>query len=288
MKYGLQLVPAWSHRHSVENVSKFLLESALEAEDSGWDGFFLWDHLFFTWAPVPIPDSWSVISAIAVKTNTIKLGTNVTPVTRRRPQVLAKQLVTIDQISDGRVILGAGLGGSGQDNSAGEEFTAFNEPSNYKCLAKIADEALDVVEGLWSGKPFSYNGEFYKVSNVTFQPTPIQKPRIPIWIGAIKEPALRRAAKYDGWITGGPCPSVGDPGLSFKEVADKINQINKYRQPGSKYDVVYAFEFQDDNNENFIRNAEEINVTWLLDIVSAIRFSKRSEALKYIRKGPLQ
>lgn len=288
MKYGLQLVPAWSHRNSVENVSKFLLESALEAEDSGWDGFFLWDHLFFTWAPVPIPDSWSVISAIAVKTNTIKLGTNVTPVTRRRPQVLAKQLVTIDQISDGRVILGAGLGGSGQDNSAGEEFTAFNEPSNYKCLAKIADEALDVVEGLWSGKPFSYNGEFYKVSNVTFQPTPIQKPRIPIWIGAIKEPALRRAAKYDGWITGGPCPSVGDPGLSFKEVADKINQINKYRQPGSKYDVVYAFEFQDDNNENFIRNAEEINVTWLLDIVSAIRFSKRSEALKYIRKGPLQ
>ncbi len=79
------MVPAWSPNNGVENVSSFLVDVAMDAEKSGWDGFFLWDHLYFTWAPAYIPDSWSVLSASAAKTNTIKLGTNVTPVTRRRP-----------------------------------------------------------------------------------------------------------------------------------------------------------------------------------------------------------
>lgn len=286
MKYGLQMVPAWSPNNGVENVSSFLVDVAMDAEKSGWDGFFLWDHLYFTWAPAYIPDSWSVLSASAAKTNTIKLGTDVTPVTRRRPQVLAKQIVTIDQISGGRVILGAGLGGDGQGKGAGEEFTSFGEPSKYRVLARKADEALEVISGLWSGDSFNYDGKFFKVQDVQFLPKPVQDPKIPIWIGAIKNPALRRAARYDGWITGGPCPSVGDPGLSFEEVSEKMKLIERHREHDVPFDLVYAFEFPETGMSDFISEAQGVQVSWMLDIVSALRFKTGEAALEYIHRGP--
>lgn len=287
MKYGLQFVQAWSPDVGVNNVSSFLVDAAVEAEKAGWNGFFLWDHLYFTWTPTPIPDSWSLLAAAAALTKKIILGTNVTALPRRRPQVLAKQLVTIDQISKGRIIFGAGLGGSGQGFDAGDEFTSFGEESKYRVLAGMCDEALDVITELWSGKSVKHYGKYYKVDNVTFQPTPIQKPRIPIWIGAIKNPALKRAARYDGWITGGPCPSIGDPGLTFQQVNKKMDRIKKYRTVDSPYDLVYASEFPEDRDEmqKFIGGARETATTWMLDIMSAIRFSGE-EALEHIRKGP--
>lgn len=285
MKYGLQLVQAWSPRNKVQNVSKFLLDAAITAEDAGWDGFYLWDHLYFTWAPVPVPDSWSVVAAAATHTKHIRLGTNVTAIPRRRPQVLAKQLATIDQLSDGRVILGAGLGGSGHEKGPGVEFSSFGEPENYRVLAKMTDEALDVITGLWKGEPLHHQGTYYKVDNVAFHPTPIQKPRIPIWIGAIKNPALKRAAKYDGWITGGPCPSVGEQGLTYRQVEGKMNIIQKHRASTEPIEIVYGFEFPDAGVSDQISSAEESGVTWMLDIVSAMRFNG-PEALEYIKQGP--
>jgi len=286
MKYGLQVVQAWSPKNGVENVSKFLMNMAKEAEDAGWDGFFLWDHLYFTWVPVAIPDSWSILSAAAARTDKIYLGTNVTAVTRRRPQVLAKQLATIDQISDGRVILGAGLGGSGQQSGPGEEFTSFGEPADYKTLAKIADEALEVITGLWSGEPFYFDGQFFKLNQVTFQPTPIQDPRIPIWIGAVKDRALRRAARYDGWVTGGPCPSAGDKGINFEQLSEKMKLIKRYKEIPESYDVIYAFEFPNDDMDKYIEGAMGVGVTWMLDVISALRHGSGDKALAYIKRGP--
>lgn len=285
MKYGLQLVQSWSPRVGVNNVSQFLLDAATEVEKAGWDGFFLWDHLYFTWAPAPIPDSWTILAAAAAQTSSIRLGTNVTAVPRRRPQVLAKQLTTIDQISQGRTIFGAGLGGSGQESGPGEEFTSFGEPEKYTTLARMTDEALDVITKLWTGEPVNHHGRYYKVDNVTFQPTPVQQPRIPIWIGAIQNPALRRAARYDGWITGGPCPSVGDPGLTYQQVAEKMEIIKKHRTSKTPFNLVYGFEFPEKGLQDYIIGAKEVGVTWMLDIVSAMRFNGE-EALEYIRRGP--
>jgi alkanesulfonate monooxygenase SsuD/methylene tetrahydromethanopterin reductase-like flavin-dependent oxidoreductase (luciferase family) len=193
--------------------------------------------------------------------------------------------VTIDQISNGRVILGVGLGGSGQGKGAGEEFTSFGEPSDYQILAMIADEALNIITGLWSGEPVNHKGKYYTVENVTFQPTPVQKPRIPIWIGAVKNPALKRAAKYDGWITGGPCPSVRDPGLTYKQVSEKMNKLKHYRKSDDPFDLVYAFEFPEKEIMNYISGAREAEVTWMLDIISAIRFNCE-EAIEHIKRGP--
>lgn len=285
MKYGLQLVQAWSPGNGVDNVSAFLLKAAEEAEAGGWDGFFLWDHLYFSWAPCYMPDSWTVLSAAAARTDKIILGTNVTALPRRRPQVLAKQLVTVDQISNGRAVLGVGLGGSGEGGDAGDEFSSFGEESSYRVMGRMADEALEVITRLWSGDQVNYKGKYYTVRNAVFLPKPIQTPRIPIWVGAFADPALKRAARYDGWVTTGPCPSVALPGFSFEKVHEKMVMVEKYRKNDGPFDIVYAYEFPPGGVGEDISRAESVGVTWMLDILSAMRL-RGDETLNYIRNGP--
>jgi alkanesulfonate monooxygenase SsuD/methylene tetrahydromethanopterin reductase-like flavin-dependent oxidoreductase (luciferase family) len=222
-----------------------------------------------------------VLSAAAAKTDRIKLGTNVTPLPRRRPWILARQLATLDQISEGRVILGAGLGGDGQGRTAGEEFTRFGEKSHYQVLAEMCDESLDLLRLFWSGNEVNYSGKHYRVEKAEFLPKPIQEPSIPIWIGGNSKAALRRASRHDGWITGGPCPSVGDPGLSPLEVKRKADSI------GKKVEIAYAYEYSDDAEERreFLEETRDAGVDWSLDLVSAMRFNGEV-ALDYIKKGP--
>lgn len=288
MKFGLQVIHAWSRSPGrVENVSQYLVDLAVEAEEAGWEGFFLWDHLWFDWQPIPMADSWTVLAATAANTKRIRLGTHVTPITRRRPQILAKQLVTVDQISNGRVILGAGLGGTGQGSEAGEDFSPFREEARYSVLGEKCDEALEVITGLWSGEPFTYRGRHYTVEDVTFQPVPVQRPRIPIWIGGGRGRTFRRAAKYDGWITGGDNPSAGETGNTIEWVGDKIERIMGYRETDAPLDVGYQFEFPDDvgEMEDRVTKAEEAGITWFLDGIFGLRFNGE-KALEHIRKGP--
>ncbi len=276
MKHGLQLVHSWN----TGNLAQFLLDCAIEAEIAGWEGFFLWDHVLFTWAVSPLIDSWTVLAAAASQTDKIKLGTNVTPLPRRRPWILARQLATIDQLSGGRVILGAGLGGDGRSKTAGEEFTRFGEESKYRVLAEMCDESLELLKGFWSGEEVNFEGKHYHVEKATFTPSPVNG-AIPIWIGGNSRAALRRAGRHDGWVTGGPCPSVHDPGLSPYEVRVKAETI------GKKVDVVYAYEYPDSKEElnKMIRMSEDEGIEWSLDLVSALRYSPE-EALEYIRGGP--
>ena len=287
MKYGIQAIHAWSERAGVQNVSRFLVDLAVEAEKAGWEAFFLWDHLFFTWDTVPMPDPWTVLATIAGRTEKIRLGTTVTPVTRRRPQVLAKQLVTVDQISGGRVILGAGLGGEGTGPDAGREFSAFGEESRYGVLAEMADEALDVITGLWTGEPVDHRDKYYTVDGVAFQPKPVQKPRIPIWIGGNSPGALKRAARFDGWTTGGPAPSADQAGLSLDEVHEKTLRIMRHREADGPFDVSYMFEFPEDRKElkTLVDKAESAGVTWFLEGIFGLRCDGE-EALEIVRRGP--
>lgn len=287
MKFGLQVIHAWSKLpKGEENVPRFLLELAVKAEEAGWKAFLLWDHLFFPWV-VPMADPWTVLAAASSMTKRIKLGTTVTPITRRRPQVLAKQLATLDHLSNGRVVLGAGLGGDGKSGDAGREFSAFGEESRYTVLAEKADEALEIITGLWTGAPFTFKDRHYTVDDVTLQPAPVQKPRIPIWIGGNSAGALRRAAKYDGWTTGGPCPSAGDPGLTLEEVHERFERIMRYRNTGEPFDVSYALEFPDDGEEmeELVSGAESVGVTWMLESIFGLRFNG-DQALERVRQGP--
>jgi alkanesulfonate monooxygenase SsuD/methylene tetrahydromethanopterin reductase-like flavin-dependent oxidoreductase (luciferase family) len=176
-----------------------LIELGVAAERAGFDGFFLWDHIVFsdTGDGPPIIDPWVVLAVVASRTSRINLGTMITPVPRRRPWQLARQTASLDRLSGGRVILGVGIG-----SPAYGDFGIFHEPSQDRIRADLLDEGLDVLNGLWSGERFSYAGQHFTVDPVRFTPVPVQRPRVPVWVGGIL-PATRpvaRAARWDGVV----------------------------------------------------------------------------------------
>ena len=172
-----------------------VVDAAQAAEAAGWDAVLLWDHLGYVWG-APAADPWVVMAAVAQATVRLRLGTAVTPLPRRRPAVVAGAVATLDRLSGGRVIFGAGAGG------LPSEFTAFGESGEASDRAAMLDEGLDVLAGLWSGEPVIHSGTFYQVDGVTLAPLPVQRPRPPVWIGGTSRGALRRAARWDGWIIG--------------------------------------------------------------------------------------
>src|SRR5258707_13136196 len=152
------------------------------AERAGFEGFFLWDHLVFsdTGEGPPILDPWQILAVVATRTSRMRLGTMITPVPRRRPWQLAKETVTLDRLSGGRVILGVGLG-----SPAYGDFGIFHEPTADRERAARLDEGLEVLAGLWTGERFTYQGTQFTLDPVRFSPVPVQQPRIPVWIGGV-------------------------------------------------------------------------------------------------------
>ncbi len=170
---------------------------AVAAEEAGWDGIFLWDHM---WRPasggLAIADTWITLAAMASVTDRVRLGPTVTPLSRRRPQKVAREAVTLDHLSDGRLTLGIGLG-----VNTGGELERFGECADEAVQAERLDEALEVILGLWSGEEIDHRGRHFTVDHVRFLPRPVQQPRIPIWgaaRGAGNLKPLRRAARLDG------------------------------------------------------------------------------------------
>ena len=180
---------------------RFLVELAERAEGAGWDGVFLEDYVLFQGNPAaPTCDPWIALAGAATRTQRILLGTKVTPLARRRPWVVARQAVAIDQLSNGRMVLGVGLGDVGEHVVRDASFTQFGEALEPATRAAIFDEGLEVIAGLWTGAPFAHQGARFRVDEVTFLPVAVQRPRIPIWVGGgYPNPgATRRAARWDG------------------------------------------------------------------------------------------
>ena len=212
MRYGICLANLGSY--SDPHVPVRLAQAA---EAGGWDGVFIWDHLAFAWGP-PAADPWTVLAAIAVSTERVRLGTAVTPVARRRPHVVAHQVATLDNLSDGRVTFGAGLGGSTS------EFGKFGEPTDAKVRAAMLDEGLELLRGLWSGQEVTHRGEHYTVEGVTLAPTPVQE-HVPVWIGGNRPASLRRAARWDGWLADSADPTGMT--LSPDDIAHSVAGIGR-------------------------------------------------------------
>ena len=173
---------------------------ASAAEQAGWDALFVWDHVVHdkrARAGTPFGDPWVLLTAAALATSRIRLGTLVTPVARRRPEQLARQVATLDGLSGGRVIFGAGLGGPIED-----EFGSFGETTDPVVLAERLDEGLDLLARYWSGEQVNHDGRHYRVREVTLLPGTVQQPRPPVWIGGFwphRRP-FRRAARWDGVV----------------------------------------------------------------------------------------
>ncbi|NND03605.1 MAG: LLM class flavin-dependent oxidoreductase [Acidimicrobiia bacterium] len=173
-----------------------MAELAVVAEGSGWDGVFVWDHIMYREPVTDVGDPWIGLAVIAAATESVALGVMVTPLPRRRPQIVARQSVGIDQVSGGRFVLGVGLG---LDRS-GRELSAFNEELDDKTRAVMLDESLNVINRLWSGEAVSHDGDHYVIDDVAFLPRPISTPRPPIWVAGrwpFRRP-MRRAAAWDG------------------------------------------------------------------------------------------
>jgi alkanesulfonate monooxygenase SsuD/methylene tetrahydromethanopterin reductase-like flavin-dependent oxidoreductase (luciferase family) len=173
---------------------KRFAEFAHEVEAAGWDGISVWDHILF-WDGVEVADPWVMLAAAAMATERIRLMTMVTPVPRRHPWKLSRECVSLDLLSDGRLTLGVGIGWP-----TDPEFTRFGGETDLRTRADMLDEGLQILTGLWTGEPFGFTGDHYRLEEVTFLPRPIQRPRIPIWVAAMwpKRRPVRRAAVWDG------------------------------------------------------------------------------------------
>lgn len=168
---------------------------AADAEAAGWDGVFVWDHIQYRSPVEEVGDPWVTLAAMACATERIVLGPMVTPLTRRRPQKVARESVGLDRLSGGRLVLGVGLGA---DTS--RELSAFGEEADPKVMGRRLDEALELLVELWSGDQVMHRGDAFVAEGVRFLPRPVQEPRIPIWVAARwpNRAPLRRAARFDG------------------------------------------------------------------------------------------
>jgi alkanesulfonate monooxygenase SsuD/methylene tetrahydromethanopterin reductase-like flavin-dependent oxidoreductase (luciferase family) len=172
------------------------VQLAVEAEAAGWDGVFTWDGVAL--GPTETYDPWVLLGAIGLATERVTIGAIVTPPSRRRPWKLAREAVTVDRLSNGRLVLPVGLGAL--DDGA---FANVGEPTQARIRAERLDESLAILDGLWSGEPFAFAGRHFSFGPMVFQPTPVQRPRIPIWVVATAgaERSIARARRWDGLVT---------------------------------------------------------------------------------------
>ena len=259
-------------------------ELAHEAEDAGWDGFFVWDHIGAGW-PVTIADPWVLLSAVALRTTTLRLGPMVTPVARRRPWKLARETATLDRLSQGRLILGVGLGG-------GSEYSCFHEPGDDRDHAAMLDEGLEVLTKLWSGDPVDHRGKHYRVDGAVFRPPPAQR-QVPIWVAGswpLRRP-FRRAARWQGAFPLGQ--NLGfDEQMTPAAMADCVRFVRAEQQgqPEQPFDVVHwgiTAGTDVGADQALVAAYEAVGVTWWFENLNNQRGSV-DEQRDRIRRGPPQ
>lgn len=210
---------------------------AHELEENGWDGAFYWDGMALggEWneAGGHVYDPWVVMAAMAMRTERVRIGAIVTPPSRRRPWKLARETITLDHLSNGRLVVPVGLGSV-------DSFGPVGEVTDRKTRAAMVDESLTILTGLWSGNPFSFHGDHYQVGETTFRPPPIQRPGPPIWVvGAWPRPrSMARALRHDG-ILPYPLNADGTAGeLSPEVIAAIAAYVGEHRAATTLFDII--------------------------------------------------
>jgi alkanesulfonate monooxygenase SsuD/methylene tetrahydromethanopterin reductase-like flavin-dependent oxidoreductase (luciferase family) len=286
MRFGIDIAPFGELADPA-----LLARLAAEAEATGWDGVFLWDHLQGEagW-DTPIADIWVALTAVAVATRRVRLGPMVLALPRRRPWLVARAAATLDRLSGGRLILGVGLGFPPE-----AEFGAFGEDPSLASRASRLDEGLAILAGLWGDERFSFEGSVYRVRDVTLRPTPVQRPRIPIWVATTwpRTSGIPRAARWDGIaplkLTAEAMP---DPFLP-DEIEELTAAVAAHRDPAAlgpgapPYDVVVWGETgaDPDADARRIRELEGAGATWWCEPINGWRGSPDA-LLERIGLGP--
>lgn len=235
---------------------------AAAAEAAGWDGLFVWDHVVHDKQRrqgQPFGDPWMLLTAAALATSRLRLGTLVTPVARRRPEQLARQVATLDLLSGGRVIFGAGLGGPIED-----EFASFGDTTDPVVLAERLDEGLDLLSRYWTGESVDHDGRHYRVRATALLPATVQQPRPPVWIAGYwphRRP-MRRAARWDGAVPlftsarHGEAPAPGE----VRELADFVAQLRDGRRD-DPFDIVVGGA-SDASSTELLGELADAGATW--------------------------
>jgi alkanesulfonate monooxygenase SsuD/methylene tetrahydromethanopterin reductase-like flavin-dependent oxidoreductase (luciferase family) len=269
MHYGIEIVPFGEFANP-----RLVMQFARVAEDAGWEGLIVWDHVTF---PYGNGDPWVLLSAAAAVTEKLKLISGVAALPRYRPHLLARTLTSLDILSQGRLIVGAGLGA--QD----EEFTAFGEPGDKKVRAAMLDEGLEVLIQIWSGEAVTHHGCHYTLENACLAHTPVQQPRPPIWIGGESLPALRRAARWDGWF-GGTCDENCNTVTSPERVAEIVAAIHKHRTSREPFEIALQG-VTDPGQVEKVLPYQQAGATWWFESLFGLRGSF-DEMLARIQAGP--
>ncbi len=270
MHYGLDVINFGPYGEPRETARLARL-----AEEAGWEGLFFWDHLAYVWG-MPSSDPWVLLTVAATATTRLKLGTAITPLPRRRPQVLAETITTLDLLSNGRAVLGVGIGGMAQ------EYTAFGETGDAKEHAAMLDEGLEVVNALWSGEKVTHHGAHYTVDGVALSPVPIQRPRVPIWVGGTSRPAMRRAARWDGFFP----DSANQEKITRtpEQLAADLAYVRQYRGSNAPFDVIFMG-YSAPTDGALVREYADAGATWWLECIHGLRGSYE-EMLARIQAGP--
>jgi alkanesulfonate monooxygenase SsuD/methylene tetrahydromethanopterin reductase-like flavin-dependent oxidoreductase (luciferase family) len=226
-----------------------------------------------------------MLAAMALRTERIRLGTTVTPLARRRPWKVAREAVTLDHLSNGRLILGVGSGVSGELS-----FAAFGEEADARTRGEMLDEGLAILDGLWSGQPFSFAGTHYTVGDVTFLPAPMQRPRLPIWVGGgwPKRGPLRRAAKWDGVIPYKHSDTWTWEDLTPDEIRAMKASIEREREFSTPFDIAVGGRSRRADWEAeraWIRSVAEAGATWWTESISTVPLE---EMRAQVAAGPLR
>jgi alkanesulfonate monooxygenase SsuD/methylene tetrahydromethanopterin reductase-like flavin-dependent oxidoreductase (luciferase family) len=276
MKYAIAISNAGEIGHP-----RHVAELAHIAEESGWDGIFLEDYIIhWSGSTSETYDPWICLAAIATRTKHIRFGNLVTPLSRRRPWKVAREILTLDHLSNGRVVFGAGLG-----HIVDPGFTSTGEIIDTKQRAKQLDEGLEIIDGLLKGKPFAYRGEIYQIEEMIFHPTPVQQPRIPIWIGGAwpKKGSLKRAARWDGYF-----PFKEEGAVTPQDVTAIRCAIKEIRGTLQGFDLGIGGNARTDDIERDrekMRALAEAGVTWWSEFMPHRGIDK---VMKLIANGPIK
>jgi len=280
-----------------------MVEIGRATEEHGWDGFFSWDGISLTsvseWAGAPLSqvDTWdpfTLLGVVASQTSRVRLGAIVFAVPRREPWKLAREVLTVEHLSQGRLVLPVGIGVPDDAAVAGVR----GGLATVRDRARAMDESLDFLTKAWTGEVFAHDGEHYGITDVQFVPRPLQRPRVPVWpVGVWPAPrSMRRAARWDGVMLQRGAGSDGEGTLRPDEVADAVawlrTERERLRSEGAElpevFDVVVEGELPADRDDagELARAYAEAGATWFIEAYWRPETATPEFQLDRVRSGP--